>query len=62
MKNHAYCLRELYEKQRYEELGAYIHEMADRVELADTEVHTGNEIADAILSEKRRKAQEQNIQ
>ena len=57
MKNHAYCLRELYEKQRYEELGTYIHEMADRVELADTEVHTGNEIADAIISEKWRKAQ-----
>lgn len=61
MKNHAYCLAELYEKGNYDELGAYIGDMAARVEQADTEVHTGNEIADAIISEKKRRAEESGI-
>ena len=61
LKNHTYCLQELYKSKRYDELGSYIEDMAKLVEQADTSVHAGDEIVDAICSEKKNKASEKGI-
>ncbi len=61
MKNHVYVMRELYRSGKMDELENYMNEIGDRLELADTSIHTGNEIADAIISEKNRKAEENGI-
>lgn len=61
MKNHIYVMRELYRSGSLDELENYMTEISDKLELADTSIHTGNEIADAIISEKSRKAEEYGI-
>lgn len=61
MKNHIYCMQELFHKQRYSELGEYLNQLGDNLGHADTSVHVGNEIADAIISEKMTQAEKQGI-
>jgi sensor histidine kinase regulating citrate/malate metabolism len=61
MKNHIYCLQGLYQNRQYEELGAYLEQISDHLEQIDTSVHVGNEIADAILSEKMARAKQLGI-
>lgn len=61
MKNHIYCLRELCERKNYEELGNYLNEIDETIQHADIGIHVGNEIADAIIAEKRKKAAEKEI-
>lgn len=61
MNNHIYCLQSLYQKENYEELGTYLAGLCEHLEQADCSIHVGNEIADAILSEKNSKAQAQDI-
>lgn len=61
MKNHIYCLKELCQKQRYGELERYLSEIAEGFARAEVSVQVGNEIADAILSEKMKKAAEKQI-
>lgn len=61
MKNHIYCLQSLYQKEDYAELGEYLSGLGEHLEQADSSVHVGNEIADAILSEKKEKAEQKGI-
>ncbi len=61
MKNHMYCMEQLRATGRYEELEAYIKELSEHLEQADITVHTGCEIADAIISERKRVAEEKGI-
>ena len=61
MKNHAYLLQELARRKDYGELEKYLAELTSEMEQADTSVHVGNEIADAILSEKKQKAEKLGI-
>lgn len=57
MKNHLYVIRELASKDKPEELKAYLSELEDNLSHADVNIHVGNEIADAILSEKQKMAE-----
>lgn len=61
MKNHIYCLQDLYRNNQIEGLGKYLEELGDILEHADTNIHIGNEIADAIISEKSVKADKLGI-
>ena len=62
LKNHVYCMQKLVQNENYEELKKYIDDMANRVEQADNSVHVGDEMADAICSEKKKKAEELGIE
>lgn len=62
MKNHAYVMKELLRRKEYGELEEYLSEVTREMEQADVSVHVGNEIADAILSEKRQKAEKLGIE
>jgi len=57
VKNHAYVMKELLRRKEYGELEEYLSEVTREMEQADVSVHVGNEIADAILSEKKQKAE-----
>jgi sensor histidine kinase regulating citrate/malate metabolism len=56
-----YCLQGLYQKRQYEELGEYLEQISDHLEQIDVSVHVGDEIADAILSEKMARAKQLGI-
>lgn len=61
VKNHAYVMKELLRRKEYGELEEYLSEVTKEMEQADVSVHVGNEIADAILSEKKQKAEKLGI-
>lgn len=61
MKNHIYCLQGLYECGKYEELGKYLGEMDESLKQVAVTNYVGHEIADAIISEKKHKAEELGI-
>lgn len=61
MKNHIYCLSELYESSKYDELGEYLKDMGAAMQHTELTTFVGHEIADAIISEKKSKAAEKNI-
>ena len=61
MKNHMYCLQKLCECEKYEELQQYITELTEHLAQVENMVYTGNEIADAIISEKMKKAKNSQI-
>lgn len=61
MKNHLYVISELATKDKPEELKAYLRELEDNLSHADVNIHVGNEIADAILSEKQKMAESLGI-
>ena len=52
MKNHFICLNQLYRTENFDELGKYIEKLCDTVSAVKSDINTGNEIADAIISEK----------
>ncbi len=52
MKNHLHCLHHLAEKGDLNEIMAYINEMDNEISRIDTILHSGNEMADLICSEK----------
>ena len=62
VKNHAYVMKELLRRKEYGELEEYLSEVTREMEQADVSVHVGNEIADAILSEKKQKAEKLGIE
>ena len=53
MKNHIVVMNGLYDAGKTEELGNYLKDLSGRFSETQTENITGNEIADAIISEKR---------
>ena len=61
MKNHMICINELSKKGNYKELEKYISEITDLLKESDTNVHVGNDIADAIINEKLSKAKRSRI-
>lgn len=63
MKNHIYVMQELSRRKEYAELLDYLSQLEGDIERADhVAVHVGNEIADAILSEKKSEAGKLGIQ
>ena len=61
MKNHLICIRELSLKKKYRELENYISALSEVLEETDKSLHTGNDIADAIVNDKLSKADSENI-
>ncbi|MCO1602019.1 sensor histidine kinase [Desulfosporosinus nitroreducens] len=52
MKNHIACLYNLISKEKDEEAKKYIMDLNSQVQQIDKELHTGNNIVDAIVNEK----------
>ena len=52
MKNHIICLNNLYKGEKYDEMGEYLSRLTETVNEIESNIITGNEIADAIISEK----------
>ena len=61
VKNHAYVMQELLRRKDYGELETYLSQLTKEMEQADVSVHVGNDIADAILSEKKQKAEKRSL-
>lgn len=52
IKNHLICLNNLLESQKTEQAFSYLHNLIDTVKQSESPVQTGNDYADALLSEK----------
>lgn len=61
MKNHLLVARDMAEKGNNKELIAYLDALTNEVVQSDVFCRTGNDIADAILSDKNNKATKRNI-
>lgn len=61
MKNHLLVARDMADKGRTNELIAYIDELIGQVAQSEVFCRTGNDIADAILTDKNNKAAKRNI-
>ncbi|MBO4636927.1 MAG: GHKL domain-containing protein [Clostridiales bacterium] len=61
MRNNIQVLSLLLESGKTDEMRKYLQEMGDNLKSTDIIYHTGNSIADAIISEKRSEALEQGI-
>lgn len=61
MKNHIACLYNLIQEKKYEEAGKYITDLSAQVQQIDKELHSGNDIVDAILNEKYANAKKDHI-
>lgn len=61
MKNHMIVLNNLAENGKLEDIKEYISKLKDDVFEIDNEIHTGNEIVDAIVNEKSAKCENQDI-
>lgn len=61
MKNHLLCAKELYESGQTKELGEYLNSLLQVTDIAGSDIHVGNEVADAILNEKKREAEAKKI-
>lgn len=62
MKNHLICINELCRKERYEELSEYINDLSDIFNENDSLIfNTGNNIANAIISDKMLRSRENRI-
>lgn len=59
MKNHYVVLSALAEEGRYTELREYLAQLGEKLSRSDVGIQCGNDIADAILNEKNRRAKEQ---
>ena len=62
IRNHLLCIRELADRGNYSGLSGYIGELEGRLEMADTSLHCGNDIGDAILNEKNMLAVQRGIE
>lgn len=61
MKNHVLCMSELYRMEKYFELGEYLKQLSNTVIEIQDPIRTGNEIVDAIISEKSEEAKKDKI-
>lgn len=61
MKNHMACLYNLISEGKNEEAGKYIMDLNSQVQRIDKELHTGNDIVDAIVNEKYVNAKKDQI-
>jgi signal transduction histidine kinase len=61
MKNNTQVLLLLLENREYDKMHEYLEEMGQNIVSADISAHTGNTVADAIISEKREKAEKKGI-
>lgn len=61
MKNHIFCLYNLILEGKSEEAIKYAEKLNDQVQQIDKEMHTGNDIVDAILNEKYVNARKEGI-
>lgn len=61
MKNHVLCMNELYRLEKYHELGEYLKQLSNTVTEIGASIRTGNEIVDAIISEKMEEAENYKI-
>ncbi|MBO4496533.1 MAG: GHKL domain-containing protein [Clostridiales bacterium] len=61
MKNHVQVLTLLLENQEYDQMRDYLKEMSSNLQSTDISAHTGDVIADAILSAKTGEAKERGI-
>ena len=57
MNNHIICMNELYKGEKYGELGEYLKQLTNTVTEIQAPIRTGNEIVDAIISEKVEEAE-----
>ncbi len=61
MKNHIACLYNLILEGKYDETNKYILGLNTQIEQIDRELHTGNDIVDAIVNEKLANAKKDQI-
>lgn len=61
MKNHIVCLYNLILEGKYEETSKYIQDLNTQIQHIDRELHTGNDIVDAIVNEKLANAKKDRI-
>ncbi len=61
MKNNTQVLLLLLENREYDKMREYLEEMGQNIISADISAHTGNTIADAIISEKKDDAEKKGI-
>ncbi|WP_027398447.1 sensor histidine kinase [Anaerovorax odorimutans] len=61
MKNHIACLYNLILEEKYEETSKYILDLNTQIQQIDRELHTGNDIVDAIVNEKLTNAKKDQI-
>lgn len=61
MKNHIVCLYNLILEGKYEETSKYIQDLNTQIQHIDRELHTGNDIVDAIVNEKLANAKKDQI-
>lgn len=61
MKNHIVCLYNLILERKYEEANKYILDLNTQIQQIDKELHTGNDIVDAIVNEKLANAKKDQI-
>ena len=61
MKNHLIVIKELSDTKRYDELDSYVDKLAGEIKASETYYRTGNDIADAIISDKTAKANKRGI-
>ena len=61
MKNNMQVLQLLLEKGDYERMKEFLAEMTQQIESADVSAHTGDTIADAIIADKKSKAEKAGI-
>lgn len=61
MKNHLIVIKELSDTKRYDELDSYVDKLTGEIKASETYYRTGNDIADAIISDKTAKANKRGI-
>ncbi len=61
MKNHIVCLYNLILEGKYQETSKYIRDLNTQIQQIDRELHTGNDIVDAIVNEKLTNAKKDQI-
>ncbi len=61
MKNHITCIHNLITEGKTEEVRSYILSLDSQIQQIDKELHTGNDIVDAIVNEKYAKAKNDQI-
>ena len=61
MKNNIQVMKLLLENKEYDELRDYLQEMGDSIQSAEVTAHTGDTIADAIITSKKAEASDKGI-
>lgn len=61
LKNHVLALSGLWEEQAWEKMGDYLKKMEDTAQIGANEEATGNRAVDALLSQKRKMAENRGI-